>query len=77
MKTEKKRERFDRQFNLDAVNLVINGGRSVAEVARDRGIEVNIQYRWKRNLEPEGAHAFPGKGGLSPQEEALRACSPR
>jgi len=46
MEAEKKRKRFDRQSKLDAVNLVINGERSVAEVARDLGIEENTVYRW-------------------------------
>lgn len=72
MESEKKRKRFDRQFKLDAVNLVINGSRSVSEVARDLGIEENTLYRWKRDLEREGSDAFPGKGKLSPQEEELR-----
>ena len=72
MESEKKRKRFNRQFKLDAVNLVINGGRPVAEVARVLGIEENTLYRWKRDLEREGADAFPGKGKLSPQEEELR-----
>ena len=72
MEVEKKRKRFDRQFKLDAVNLIINGGRSVREVARDLGIDENTLYRWKRNLEGEGSDAFPGKGRLSPQEEELR-----
>ena len=72
METEKRRKRFDRQFKIDAVSMVINGGRSVSEVARDLGIDENTLYRWKRNLEGKGSDAFPGKGRLGPQEEELR-----
>lgn len=72
MDTDKKRRKFDRQFKLDAVNLVINGGRSVREVAQDLGIDENVLHRWKRDLTREGSDAFPGKGRLSPQEEELR-----
>jgi len=72
MDPERKRTTYDRQFKMDAVNLVVNGGRSVPEVARDLGIDANRLYHWKRELTKEGSGAFPGKGRLSPQEEELR-----
>jgi transposase len=72
VETNKQRTKYERQFKIDAVNLVVNGNRSVAEVARDLGIEANMLYRWKRELTEEAGGAFPGKGRLSPQEEELR-----
>lgn len=72
MEADRTRKKYERQFKVDAVNLVINGNRSVAAVARDLGIEANTLYRWKRELTVEGGEAFPGKGRLSPQEEELR-----
>jgi transposase len=72
METEKKRKTYDRQFKLDAVNLVVNGGRSVSEAARELGINPNVLHRWKRHLTEDGTDAFPGKGRLGPQEEELR-----
>ena len=72
MEAERSRKKFDRQFKIDAVSMVINGGRSVKEVAHDLGIETNVLYRWKRELSLEKSEAFPGKGRLGPQEEELR-----
>lgn len=72
METEKPRKKIDRQFKIDAISMVINGGRSVAEVARDLGIKADMLYRWKRELSLEKTEAFPGKGRLGPQEEELR-----
>ena len=72
MESEKKRKSYEQQFKIDAVNMVVNGNRSVASVARDLGIEVNLLHRWKRELTEGGSQAFPGKGRLSPQEEELR-----
>jgi len=72
MESEKKRKSYEQQFKIDAVNMVVNGNRSVASVARDLGIEVNLLHRWKRELTEDGSQAFPGKGRLSPQEEELR-----
>jgi transposase len=72
METERKRKTYDRQFKVDAVSMVVNGGRSVRAVARELGIDPNSLYHWKREFSEEGAEAFPGKGRLSPQEEELR-----
>lgn len=72
MESEKKRKRFDRQFKIDAVRLVTDGGKTVSEVARDLGIDPNTLHRWKRDLTEDGSEAFPGKGHLSPMEEELR-----
>jgi transposase len=72
MGSDKKRKTYDRQFKLDAVGLVVNGGRSIAEAARELGIHVNTLHHWKRELTESGSAAFPGKGRLSPQEEELR-----
>lgn len=72
MEAEKTRKQYDRQFKLDAMNMVVNGERSIAEIARDLGIKVDVLYRWKRELSREKTEAFPGKGRLGPQEEELR-----
>jgi len=72
MESDKKRQSYEQQFKIDAVNMVINGNRTVASVARDLGIEVNLLHRWKRELTEGGLQAFPGKGRLSPREEELR-----
>ena len=72
MVSDKKRKKYDRQFKIDAVSLVVNGERSVSEVARDLGIEANMLHRWKQKLTTKGSESFPGKGRLSPHEEELR-----
>lgn len=72
MGTEKERKKYDRQFKIDAVYMVINGERTVAEVARELGITADVLYRWRRELNGEKTEAFPGKGRLGPQEEELR-----
>ncbi len=67
------RRAYDEEFKREAVRLVVEGKRRVSEVARDLGIEANMLHRWKRKLDENGAAAFPGKGKLSAQEEAVRA----
>jgi len=51
------------------VRLVTEQGLSLAQAARDLGIDDNLLGRWKKELEAQGAKAFPGQGHL--QDAAL------
>lgn len=63
------RRQYDKAFKEEAVRLVTEGHRKVSSVARDLGIEANMLYRWKRELETGGMEAFPGKGKSGSTEE--------
>lgn len=67
----RKRRSFSREFKLEAVALVTEGGLSVAQAARDLGIHENVLGRWRRQFEEDPEQAFPGKGRLRPQDEEL------
>jgi len=67
-----KRRKYDREFKVEAVKLVAEGGRTVAEAARNLGIHENLLYKWKEKYTEDMAHAFPGKGRLKPAEEEVR-----
>jgi len=66
------RKKYDKEFKREAVRLVIEGGRSVAEVARNLGITDNQLYWWKRQYQEDPENAFPGKGNLKPADAELR-----
>ncbi len=66
------RRKYARAFKYEAVKLVVEGGRSVAAVARNLGVNENLLHRWKRQYLEDTEHAFPGKGRLKPPEEAVR-----
>jgi transposase len=70
--SEGKRRKYDREFKVEAVKLVTEGGRGVAEAARNLGIHENLLYKWREKYTEDIAHAFPGKGRLKPAEEELR-----
>lgn len=72
METGSKRRRFDKQFKLDAVRLVTEGGKKASEVARDLGVNPNTISNWKREFGNHGGDAFPGNGRLMPADEELR-----
>ncbi len=68
----KTRRTFTQEFKAEAVKLVTERGRSVAEVARDLDLSESLLRGWKRALDQDGDVAFPGKGKPPALEEELR-----
>ncbi len=67
-----RRRKYDRQFKIETVRLVVGEGRKAAEVARDLGIHVNLIYLWKKQLSADPKEAFPGLGKLRASDAELR-----
>ena len=63
------RKQYSSEFKREAVRLVTEGGLSMAQVARDLGLNDNMVSRWKKESEQNGQRAFPGQG--HPQDEEL------
>ena len=68
----KKRRQYTREFKVEAVKLVTEGGMAIAQVARDLDIGQNVLQRWKKQFTADPPHAFPGQGNLKPDDEELR-----
>ena len=66
------RRKFDKEFKLQAVKMVMDEEIPVVEVAKK--LEVNqVQiHKWKQEYEAAGKEAFPGKGYQSSAEEEIR-----
>ena len=67
-----RRRSFSREFKLEAVRLVTEGGLSLSKAARDLGVGESVLGRWKKQLAEDPEEAFPGKGHLKSQDEELR-----
>jgi transposase len=48
MEEKRRRKRFDKEFKLSAVKLVLEGKQSLSTVARDLGIAGNTLQNWKK-----------------------------
>lgn len=66
------RKNYTREFKVNAVRLVNEGGHSAAQVARDLGICETTLYKWRQRHRSDADQAFPGKGKLKPDAEELR-----
>ncbi len=64
----KTRRIFTREFKVEAVRLVTDGGMTISQVARDLEISQNLLSRWKVKFESDIDEAFPGKGNSSDEE---------
>ena len=64
----KSRRKFSKDFKQAAVTR-LNGGQSVAEVARALEVHPSDLHRWRRELQDYGACAFSG-GGKKRAEES-------
>ena len=56
------RQRFTKEFKLEALRLWKSSGRPAAAVARELGLRRNHLYKWHTELETYGEASFPGKG---------------
>ena len=67
----KKRQRYSKEFKLDAVRLVTEQGYSISVAARNPGLNANMLGRWKIEA-CASAGAFRGNGNLSSEQLELR-----
>ena len=67
---ERRYNRYDKQFKIEAVRRSFEPGKTAAEVARELDIKVTQLYKWREEFERKESQAFP-KSGKSTQESEL------
>lgn len=65
-------KRYDREFKLGAVKLVVEEGKRPADVAEALGASEPSIRQWVQAYRREQGGAFPGSGKLAPQDEEIR-----
>ena len=65
------RKRFDKEFKISAVKMVIEGKEPLRKVAEDLGITENTLHNWKRKYLSDKDNSFPGKGYQKPEDAEL------
>lgn len=67
---DRKRQRFSKDFKLEAIKLLEQGDRPATQLALELGIKRNQLYKWQEQLSQKGTHnAFRGPGA-KPLSEA-------
>lgn len=62
------RKQYDREFKAQALRLCEQSDVTIAQVARELGINVKLLYRWRDEAKAAGEAAFPGHGRSSDDE---------
>lgn len=65
-----KRQRFSKEFKIEAVRLLELGQKSAAQLALELGVRRNQLYKWKEQLAGKGATAFAGTGRRPAAQES-------
>jgi transposase len=68
------RRKYDPDFKRNAVQLIDEPGRTVADVAENLGISKDLLYRWRRAQRVNKELAFPGNGreALTSEQQKIR-----
>lgn len=69
-KERKARQKFTKEFKLEAVRLANEGGCSAAETAKRLGIKPELLYRWREELKQ--VEPFRGNGHRTAEQERIR-----
>lgn len=68
---------YDQHIKEEAVNLVINNGKTIASVARELEIPKSTVGKWVESYRDNGTDAFVGSGNLSQEKQADRELQKR
>ena len=66
------RKRYNKEFKLDAISLVLEQGYSRTDAAKSLGLNTTMLGRWIKEQEADDGHAFRGNGKLTPEQEEIR-----
>jgi len=58
----RQRQRFNKEFKLEAVRLLELGQKPATRLALELGIRRNLLYKWQKDLHGKAGEAFPGQG---------------
>lgn len=68
----RKRRAFTREFKAETVRLVLDGGRSIPEVARDLDLTESALRQWVHQAEVDRGRGKPGELTSAEREELHR-----
>jgi len=67
----KKRTIYTQEFKRASVQLTMQEGKMVQEVAKELGVHPGMLSRWRREYFQENEEAFPGRGHLKESDQEL------
>ena len=65
------RRKFTREFKLEVVKSIVDGGKSLKQVSLELAIRQNLLQRWVAEYRDDPGNAFPGSGQLKPDDAEM------
>ena len=65
------RRKHSAEFKREAVRLANEPGRTLNEVAANLGLDRSMLWRWRMEMDADGATAFPGNGRAKPSDKEV------
>ena len=73
MKTSKDPKKwYDREYKMDAARVVVDGGRTIGEIASNTAVCYATIRAWVASYRKSLADSFPGSDKLSPLESQIK-----
>lgn len=72
MRNQKTNRKFDREFKVQAVKMVLDEGIPIVEVARKLEVNQGQVHKWKKDYLDHGNQAFEKKSNRNPESEEIR-----
>ena len=69
---KKKRGRYSAAFKREAIDLVQNSDRTIAEIERELGLTKGLLRQWVHRARLGGEEVFKSDGEFSPESEEVR-----
>src|SRR5688572_2324107 len=69
----KKQQKHSQEFKLETIELARTSGKTDSQLERELGLSRGSLYTWRKEVERDGAQAFPGKGHIKADEEYVRS----
>ena len=68
----KDRQRYSRDFKMEAVRRCNESGKPITEIARELDISVHLLYSWRDRAAKKKENVFPGSGRKNSIDELTR-----
>lgn len=65
----KKQGRYPKEFKLEAVRLLNEGGKPASELAMELGVKRTLLYRWRDEFNKKGDAAFSNRPGRPTKDQ--------
>lgn len=69
--SQQKNRKYDKEFKQNTVNLYLQSGKGLSEMASELGIPPSTLSGWIKSYQKDKTEAFPGKGHVKASDMEL------